>query len=56
MVFDLQRNAVIAGAPGPGNDGCNETLADVADRYENDEKNTPWQRIVIKAIQAGRVV
>jgi len=52
-VIDPDRNMLLSG--GNTSDGCDLSLADLADRYRKDGKKTPWQGLVIKAIQAGKI-
>jgi hypothetical protein len=57
MVYEPNRNFVISGCNGfggAGQDGCGNTLADLAARYE-EKANTSWQRIVLASVKAGRV-
>ena len=56
MIYDPRRNTVLSGTIGAaGQDGCGDSIIDVASRYEDSEGNTPWQKIVIASIKAGRV-
>jgi hypothetical protein len=52
-ILDPQRNFWLSSAQ--THDGCDLSLADLAKWYEDTDHNTPWQRIVIKAILAGKV-
>lgn len=57
MVFDRMQNILLAGNVGgqEGQDGCGESLEGLAERYEQSENNTPWQKMVIAAIKAGEI-
>ena len=52
-VFDLQTNTWLTS--GMTSDGCDLSLPELAQRYEDDEKNSRWQRVVIKGVLAGRI-
>lgn len=56
MVYDPARNAVLSGGGGgAGQDGCGDSLIDLALRYDKCKRNTPWQNIVLASIKKGRV-
>lgn len=52
-VIDPKRNLILNRCT--SQDGCDLSLADLAERYRKDGKNTAWQRTVIKAILVGKV-
>ena len=52
-VIEPNRNLLLSG--GQTSDGCDLSLPDLAKRYEADENNTTWQKIVIKSIRKDRV-
>lgn len=56
MVYEPMRNLLLSGSGGyNGQDGCGDSLADVALRYEGCEDNTNRQNQVIASIKAGLV-
>lgn len=56
MVFDPVTNFALSGVCGlAGQDGCGDSLKDLAERYEGCERNTHWQKIVLAAVKQGRI-
>lgn len=52
-VYDPVRNCLLSICT--TQDGCDFSLEEVAMRYEDCERNTPWQKMVIASIKAGSV-
>jgi hypothetical protein len=52
MVFEPNRNVLLSSGD---LDGFSESLADLAKRYEDCERNTAWQNLVLAAIKNNRV-
>ena len=52
-IIDANTSGLLSG--GMTQDGCDMALEDVAEWYKGDERNTPWQNVVIKSILAGKI-